>query len=181
MSLSLALAYLEQARADYVSYQVIRRTPQQPASQWLHLLQMALEKTAKAYLAAANVDFDQLRESHRVFRRFIHMLPRNRQVRASLSMNAVEFKQHMKSLEPLVDDIERLIPGRDNQGPTVEYPWRNPQGGFHSPCLYDFGNLVTTLNNTARGRNLLRILERALSDATWHVAFGIVASSAQTS
>lgn len=180
MSVSLAQAYLEQAKADYATYEVIRNTPQQPSSQWLHLLQMALEKTAKAYLAAANPDFDQLRESHRVFRRFIHILPRNRQVQASLRMRPAALRQHMKSLELLVDDIERLIPGRNNQGPTIEYPWRNPLGGFHSPCLYDFGNVTSALN-TARGRNLLRVLERGLSDVTWHAAFGIVASPTQTS
>ena len=173
MTLSLAQAYLEQAKADYSSYNIIRRAPQQPSSQWLHLLQMTLEKTAKAYLAAANNDFDQLRTSHRAFLRFIRQLPRNRIIRADLGMEAQALKSHIDSLEPLVDDIERLVPGRDNYGPNAEYPWQPPQGGFYTPCLYDFHSIVTTLNNTAIGRNLLRILERGLFEERWHAAFGI--------
>jgi hypothetical protein len=165
MSLPLAQAYLEQARADYSSYTIIRQTPQQSSSQWLHLLQMTLEKTAKAYLAASGDDFDRLRESHRAFGRFIRILPRNRGVRANLNMDATQLQRHIQNLKPLVDDLERLVPGRDNQGPTAEYPWRNPHGGFHSPCLYDFDDIISGLD-TVRGRNLLRILERGLEDAT---------------
>jgi hypothetical protein len=177
MSLSLAHAYLEQAKADYSSYNIVRRAPGQPSSQWLHLLQMSLEKTAKAYLAAANTDFDKLRTSHRAFLRFIRQLPRNREIRAHLDMDAQALKSHINSLAPLVHDIERLVPGRDNYGPNVEYPWQNPQDGFYSPCLYDFRNVVTVLNSTAIGRNLLRILERGLFEERWHAAFGIKPSS----
>ena len=172
MSLPLAQAYLEQAKADYSTYNIVRRIPEQPSSQWLHMLQMALEKTAKAYLAAANTDFDQLRTSHRAFLRFIRQLPKNRAIRAHLGMNAQVLKSHIDSLEPLIDDIERLVPGRDNYGPNAEYPWQTPQGDFHTPCLYDFQIIITTLNTTI-GRNLLRILERGLFEERWHAAFGI--------
>ena len=179
MSLSLAQAYLEQAKADYSSYTIIRQTPKQPSSQWLHLLQMTLEKTAKAYLAASGDDFNRLRESHRAFGRFIRILPRNRGVRANLNMDAIQLQRHIKNLTPLVDNLERLVPSRENQGATAEYPWRNPHGGFYSPCLYGFNDIISGLD-TARGRNLLRILERSLEDTAWHSAFGITSASDHT-
>jgi len=173
MTLPLAHAFLEQAKTDYSTFEIIRKISDQPSSQWLHLLQMTLEKAAKAYLAAGNENYDRLRESHRVFRRFARKLPHNKRVRDSLNMNAAELKQHIKNLETLIDDIERLVPGRDNYGPTAEYPWRNSQGGFYTPCQYGFEDIVSALNNSARGRNLLRILNRVLSDESWHIAFGI--------
>jgi hypothetical protein len=173
MTLPLAQAYLEQAKADYRTYEIIRQAPGQPSSQWLHLLQMTLEKTAKAYLAAAHTDFDKLRESHRVFRRFVQMLPRNETVRTALGMSAETLREHIRNLATLIDAIEQLVPGKGNEGPTAEYPWRNPRGGFHSPCTYGFVDLVSAINDTARGRNLLRILERGLYEESWHAAFGI--------
>jgi hypothetical protein len=164
MTLPLAQAYLEQAKTDYTTYDIIRQHPSQPSSQWLHLLQMTLEKAAKAYLAAANPDFDQLRGSHLAFRRFVRMLPRNKTAQETLNMSPEALREHVKNLEPLIAAIEQLVPGRGNEGPTAEYPWRNPNGGFHTPCLYDFGDIVPIIHETTRGRNLLRILQLCI----WH-------------
>ena len=60
---------------------------------------MTLEKAAKAYLAAGGDDFDKLKESHRVFHRFIQMLPRNpnKRLRAELNMDPVALKAHIKN------------------------------------------------------------------------------------
>ena len=174
MTLPLAQAFLEQAKTDYSTFETIRKIADQPPSQWLHLLQMVLEKTAKAYLAAGNnEDYETLRRSHRAFRRFTHTLPRNQGVRDSFNMNPHQLRQHIKNLETLIDEIEHLVPGQDNQGVTAEYPWPNPRGGFYTPCQYGYENIVSVLNNTARGRNLLVILTRGLTDERWHIAFGI--------
>jgi hypothetical protein len=135
---------------------------------------MALEKTAKAYLAAGNnEDYETLRRSHRAFRRFTHILSRNREIPDSVNMTSHQLKQHIRNLETLIDEIERLVPGQDNQGVTAEYPWPNPRGGFYTPCQYGYDNLVSVLN-TARGRSLLLILTRGLNDTRWHIAFGII-------
>jgi len=37
MTLPLTQAFLEQAKADYTTYNIIRSHPNQPSSQWLHL------------------------------------------------------------------------------------------------------------------------------------------------
>lgn len=70
MNYSLAQAYIQQADADFVCCKLLK-VSNQPASQWLHFLQMTLEKTGKAYLAAYGSDLDQLRKSHLAFGRFI--------------------------------------------------------------------------------------------------------------
>ncbi len=73
MTYSPARAYIEQAKADFESYKLLKIRGQ-PASQWLHFLQMATEKAGKAYLAAYGSDLEQLRRSHLAFVRFLRML-----------------------------------------------------------------------------------------------------------
>ena len=80
MNDSLAQAYIRQAKADFVCYKLLKAGIQ-PASQWLHFLQMTLEKTGKAYLAAYGNNLEQLRRSHLAFGRFVRLLPRNRKIR----------------------------------------------------------------------------------------------------
>ena len=80
----LARAYLDQAKADFESYQLLKLS-HHPPSQWLHFLQMAMEKTGKAYLAAYGRDWSQLRQSHLAFGRFIRILPRHRFIRQEIA------------------------------------------------------------------------------------------------
>jgi len=172
MSLSLSLAFLEQAKTDYSSYNVIRQNREQPSSQWLHLLQMTLEKTAKAYLSAGGAPYDQLRQSHSAFGRFIKVLPRNQAISAKLGGDAKVLRAKLRNVAPLVDEIERLVPRRGYDGPNAEYPWTNPHGEFRVPCRYDFESIVTQIDRP-QGRNLLKILEEGLFNGVWHSSLGI--------
>jgi hypothetical protein len=175
MSLPLAQAFLEQARADFKTYEMIKTQAPYPCSQWLHLLQMTLEKTAKAYLAPGTKDaFERLRQSHRSFGKFMQIVDKYTIVQTSLHMHSKRaLKDHIRALMPLVNSIEQIIPARENYGPTAEYPWRNPQGGFYSPCLYDFSEISREFEDNRHAQALLNIVIHALNNDEWHKTFGI--------
>ncbi len=170
MTYSLAQAYIEQAKADFESYKLLKIRGQ-PASQWLHFLQMATEKTGKAYLAAYGSDLEQLRKSHLAFGRFLRILGRHRFVRQELKISTDQLKQHINQILLLADKIERLTPALSN-GPNAEYPWEISGGRLMVPCIYDFKDVLTDLES-ARGRNMLKLLERVINDKRWQAAFGI--------
>lgn len=170
MSSPLAQSYIKQAKADFICYRLLK-TGTQPASQWLHFLQMTLEKTGKAYLAAYGSDLEHLRRSHLAFGRFIRLLPRNRDIRKERRLSSRQLKYHVDRILPLADKIEHLAPALSD-GPNAEYPWKNPAGQLMTPCIYDFRDILADLESV-RGRNLLKILERAILNNYWHNAFGI--------
>ncbi len=170
MTCSLAQAYLEQAKADFESYKLLKNNGQ-PASQWLHFLQMAIEKAGKAYLAAYGSDLEQLRKSHLAFGRFLRIFGRHRFVRQEWNISLDQLKLHINQILPLADKIERLTPALSN-GPNVEYPWEISGGRLIVPCIHDFKDILTDLEST-RGRNMLKILERVITDNRWQAAFGI--------
>ncbi|QTA92982.1 hypothetical protein [Desulfonema magnum] len=163
MSGSLAQAYVRQAKADFICYKLLKAGGQ-PASQWLHFLQMTLEKTGKAYLAAYGSDLEHLRRSHLAFGRFIRLLPRNRAIRKERKISPRQLKYHIDRILPLADKVERLAPAL-SEGPNAEYPWKNPAGQLMTPCIYDFRDILADLESV-RGRNLLKIVERAILSIT---------------
>lgn len=71
----------------------------------------------------------------------------------------------------MADKIEHLAPALSD-GPNAEYPWQLPGGQLMMPCRYDFKDILGDLESV-RGRNLLKILEKAISNNYWHHAFGI--------
>lgn len=171
MYTSLARAYLKQAQSDFASYEILRFEGQS-ASQWLHCLQMFMEKTGKAYLATSGSSLAQLRKSHMAFGKFIRALERNTRILRYWGYSKHQLRQHLKRLLPVIDSIERLAPALST-GKNAEYPWELPDGNILIPCTYPFHAIRSDLESM-KGRNLLKILERALNDPYWHKAFGIV-------
>jgi hypothetical protein len=171
MQYSLAHAYLKQAQADFESYTILK-VGKQPASQWLHCLQMAVEKTGKAYWASYGSDLEELRKSHLAFGKFIRTIERNRRVMKLWGFSKHQLQQHLKQLLPVIDSVERLAPALSH-GPNAEYPWRISNGRILVPCVYPFRNICSGLEN-AKGRSVLKILEQAIKNPYWHKAFGIV-------
>jgi len=167
----LARAYLKQAQADFNSYETLL-LDEQPASQWLHCLQMSMEKTGKAYLATCGSSLTQLRKSHLAFGKFIRTLERNTRILQYWGYSKHQLHQHLKQLLPVIDSVERLAPALA-AGANAEYPWKLPDGKILIPCTYPFHTIRSDLESV-KGRNVLKILERSLKDPYWHKAFGIV-------
>lgn len=170
MTMTVGRAYLAQAQTDFTSDAWLKAAGQ-PCSQWLHFLQRALEKTGKAYLAASGSELPQLRQSHLAMGRFLRILARNTMIWQQWPLAPRQFQQHVGRLLPLVDAIERLTPALST-GPNVEYPWQLPDGRLVAPCQYGFHEVLTDLE-TVNGRNLLKIVERALHNPSWQTAFGM--------
>ena len=146
---SLAQAYLEQAKADFRSYMTLKFN-NQPTSQWLHCLQMSMEKTGKAYLAAHGSDFEQLRKSHLAFGRFVRILERNRNIQKSWKISKSQLHQHLKQLLPLIDSIERLAPALST-GPNATDPVI--YGSNTNQCILKENEVVEIiLNNNDPGK-----------------------------
>ena len=162
----VATAFLRQARADYRSFLVLR-DQKEPPSQWLHFLQMAIEKTGKVYVAhgLGARDVNDVPQTHQAFARFVQKLPRfQKSVLPALDIKHVkQLKEHVKSVVVFAEQLEALQPQIARGGPNVEYPWNIPGGlGVGVPCEHAFDSITSTLNQ-ARGRGVLKIVEVALN------------------
>ena len=172
MANDLAVAYRAQARSDYRVYRLLEaQTEPEYICHQLHYLQMALEKTAKAYLAASGESFDSLRKSHRAFSKFLGILTRSRDLPGLIGLSRPQLAAQLKSMRSHVNSIEQLVPGKEQFGRNTEYPWRDNQG-IQTPCAHRFDDIVGFLNRNP-GRNFLKLLERALFDDKFAACMGI--------
>lgn len=151
---SKARAYAEQARADYDAY-VASGEETEPAQQpalgehhRLQLLQMALEKLAKAFLYHADPTATYL---HHVVRSALNRL-RSYAIAQAAGMKLVNFIQALNSARPIFLQIEAASPsvGPDGRGLTreesertsnVEYPWQtdeNDPASWVAPVSHSF-------------------------------------------
>lgn len=131
-----ARAYAAQARADYDAY-VASGEASEPAlgeHHRLQLLQMALEKLAKAFLYHAEPN---ARYSHHVVVSAINRI-RSHAVAEAAGMTLNEFIWKLDAAKPILLQIEAASPsvGNDGRGLTreqseqtanVEYPWQRDE------------------------------------------------------
>jgi len=171
-----ARAYAEQARADYNAY-VASGEAAQPAlaeHHRLQLLQMALEKLAKAFLYHAEPD---ARYSHHVVLSAINRL-RSHAVAEAAGMNLVSFRRALDAAKPIFLQIEAASPsvGFDGRGLTreesertanAEYPWQadpNNPASWIAPASYPFA-VVKALRRDSRSVTAVRLLDRLIQAA----------------
>lgn len=129
---------------------------------------------AQAYLEQAQADFGSyklLKISNQPVSQCLHFLQMasEKAEKAYLAVYGSNSEQLRKSHLAFGRFI-RIISGNK---PNAEYPWMLPDGDIRVPCNYDFKEIVSGLESV-RGRNLLKILERAISDSQWHKAFRIL-------
>ena len=121
-----ANAYAVQATDDLRTYSILRtaRTtdPTLGECHELHYLQMALEKTAKAFLLKASSNFENHRTSHEVFEKF-----QKNCFRDPSSGIGKKYASQLGAFKVLGKAIEKLAPAvaRDVTPENVEYPWSN--------------------------------------------------------
>ncbi len=111
-------AYLAQASEDLKAAQLIAgNTP----SVLCMLLQMVLEKTAKAaLLRSGQIPLRQAVSSHGAASRLVAMLKRNQRYLVALGDGD---PYRWKEVLPLVYELERAQPQLAQNGPKLEYPW----------------------------------------------------------
>lgn len=151
-----ANAYLEQARSDWETYEVIMQNTC-ATCQELHYLQMTTEKLGKAaLLRSRTANLDGLGKTHKAFVSFLRLAARNHNLQRELSMRGPQLQQYVQGVLSIADQIEHLAPALVQNGPNAEYPWETPSGEIMAPVSFDFP--VTKQLRGPKGRKLLRLV-----------------------
>lgn len=173
---SKARAYVEQARADFNAYEASGEAVNSALGEHhrLQLLQMALEKTAKAFLYHAEPD---ARYAHHVALSAINRL-RSHAIAEAVGMSLATFSRMLDAARPIFLAIEAASPsvGSDGRGLTreesertanVEYPWRTDEGdhlSWVSPASRQFP-IIHDLRYDRRSYVAVRLLGRLIDAA----------------
>jgi len=134
-------AYARQALSDLQAREVlIAATPQVARCHPLHFLQMAAEKTCKAYLSAGSGNAD-VRRTHSVVKSVLPVIAR--ELYRSNETSALPGWQRRR-LASLAMEIEVLAPGAtigEVRKDNCEYPWADVRGVIVVPCEHKFAKI----------------------------------------
>lgn len=154
-----ANAYLEQARSDWETHEVVAQNAC-AACHELHYLQMTTEKLGKAVLLRGGARLDNVNTTHKTFVRFLQVAARNPSLRQAFQFNACQLQAYVREVLPIAYQIERLVPALAHSGPNAEYPWETPSQEVITPASYDFP-VVGELKGP-HGRKLLKLISAIL-------------------
>jgi hypothetical protein len=124
----------------------------------LHFLQMAAEKTCKAYLTSAN-GHDKVRKSHAYVARNLPILARH--FYAVINDDNRIKHWELSEIRRLAREIEFLAPACDDgdlRRDNSEYPWEGARGEICTPCEYNFPNIEDGSRPIVR---MIRLIRRA--------------------
>ncbi len=131
--LEWARAYKAQARADMAGARALADS-NAPQSVRVMLLQMTMEKLAKAaLLASGSISLSRARSSHKASVSLVQQLIHNK--RACRVLGWERRTVRIKIL-PLIEELEAAQPqsGEENKdAPVLEYPWESPTGEIQWP------------------------------------------------
>jgi hypothetical protein len=154
-------AFLDQARSDWHAYTEIQKISVAECHK-LYYLRSASEKLSKAALLHSGTHtIDSVSHNHKIFVKFLQVSTRNPRLARVLSYKNEQLKSLIKSVLPLAERIENLVP-QGNSSPNAEYPWQNHTGDILVPAIYKFSesnDLATT-----EGRNLLKLIRVILEN-----------------
>lgn len=129
----------------------------------LHFLQMAAEKTCKAYLTMAN-GHENVRKTHAYVVRNLPIIARQFY---SLSNNNNDISRwEMSEIKRLAHEIEVLAPACDQgdaRKDNSEYPWRDEKGKVRTPCEYNFPKINDGDRTIIRLIRLIRIASESFT------------------
>lgn len=159
-----AKAYARQALSDLNAREVLVAAGAEKCHR-LHFLQMATEKSCKAYLTANN-GHDQVRKTHAYVARVLPILARHFYALENdgTSMASWELSQVRK----LAREIEVLAPACDDgdtRNDNTEYPWLDTKGEIRTPCEHTFSGLDDGSRSIVRLIKLIRSAAYSLSDS----------------
>ncbi|HWE04280.1 MAG TPA: hypothetical protein VG326_17880 [Tepidisphaeraceae bacterium] len=173
---SKARAYVEQARADYDAYVASGEAVESSLGEHhrLQLLQMALEKLAKALLYHAEPN---ARYPHHVVASALNRI-RSHAVAEAVGVKLSQFIRMLEAAMPILVEIEASSPsvGLDGRGLTreesertanVEYPWQldvNNATSWVAPVSHAFG-IVSRLRYDSRSYAAVRLIDRLIGTA----------------
>jgi hypothetical protein len=164
MPLTPAQAFLIQAISDFEAYKVLQRSKDQPECQWLHALQMACEKLAKAYQANSGSDFNTVSVSHVSFSKQVASLYREYAARYG-SRGVGDRTTEIRAVRRTAREIELLNPAIDPvaRPDNCEYPWIDLSGAIVSPVQYKF-DIARRLSHEPEGKKFLKFVDTSMRD-----------------
>lgn len=116
-------AFARQAEADLQTHNVLLEHRNLPRSQELHFLQMACEKTCKAYQLRGGVRAEDLRKTHACITKVLPLVAREQLVRSA--RQRIDHSWVINAIRSLARRIELLHPAVDDGGgcpQNCEYP-----------------------------------------------------------
>ena len=152
----------EQSRSYHRVLLLLRNAGADPCQQ-LHYLQMVTEKLAKAYFWRSGSPPPR---NHAGFVQFMRSLGGIQQTRQARLATILDFKTFnslqlwIRSVMPLVYDLERLAPALAQNGPNPEYPWPH-HSPAECPARHEFA-LWGKLTRTGLGHQLLKVVQSAV-------------------
>jgi hypothetical protein len=159
-------AYAKQAKADYETWDRLRRDGRSPECHQLYFLQMASEKLGKAHSlqkSRSNVGelLDKLTSSHLYIAKPLPIIAREQYSR-HVGKTPMRHEYPMPHFRYLAREIERLAPSVDQQQrpDNCEYPWEIGPGSTRAPVEHQFSTLH--LLTEPAGRILIKCLHAAI-------------------
>ena len=172
-----ARAYLRQARADYDAYVASgdNAAPLIREHHRLQLIQMAVEKFAKAFLYHSEPN---ARYSHHVVQYAMARIRGSHEIARAVGMKPAAFSRTVDAATPILLQIEATSPsvGLDGRRLTreesertanAEYPWQNDvndAASWVAPASHVFG-ITRQLRYDRRSYAAVRLLDRLIDAA----------------
>ncbi len=151
-----ARGYAKQALSDLDTREILVRGNAEKCHR-LHFLQMAAEKTCKAYLTMAN-GHANVRKTHAYVARNLPIIAR--QFYSLLNDKNDIARWEISEIKRLAREIEILAPACDHgdvREDNSEYPWQDAKGKVKTPCDYNFPNINDGSRTITRLIRLIRI------------------------
>ena len=129
----------------------------------LHFLQMAAEKTCKAYLTSAN-GHDKVRKSHAYVACILPIIARH--FYAVINDDNRIKQWELSEIRRVAREIELLAPACDDgdlRRDNSEYPWEDARGAICTPCEYNFPNIDDGSRPIVRMIRLIRTAAESYS------------------
>lgn len=120
-------AYAKQGASDLSTYQVLRERQVHPCH-WLHYLQMASEKIAKAHqFRHTYKDIESLLTQHQGLIEFINTYYRSPEMKARFAGREEQLRSMQRDLTAFAAELQKLAPAvdREKSPSNAEYPWSN--------------------------------------------------------
>lgn len=151
---SWARAYAKQALSDLDAREALVLAGVSKCHR-LHFLQMAAEKTCKAYFVKTN-GHQHLKKSHAYVKTILPQVARG--LYSNLDESNVAKRSRVSAVRHFAREIELLAPacndgGRDDNS---EYPWTDGTGEVKIPCEYSFPNIDDLSRNIVPLIRLIR-------------------------
>src|SRR5579862_172631 len=151
----------QQAKSDHDAFALLRREGGAECH-LLHYLQMATEKTAKAYFWRSGSPPPRSHAGFVQFLRFLGQVQKSKHQRIANLFSFkkfTDFQRWIHAVLPIAYQLEHLTPDLANDGPNPEYPWPHKKP-IAAPVNHKFAVWASLMNS--QGRDLMRVIRIAV-------------------